>query len=95
MDHAHWIVVEQCLDVHVILIHVHEPGSYALVSILQVLKVPEHPFELSDAIVHELILGGLVVVDEPLQKLFVAQHHVHKRLIQVLVVQLPPIEVEV
>jgi len=81
--------------VHVILVDIHQPGANALVLTLQVREVPEHAFELSDAVVPELVLGSMVVVDEPLQQQLIAQRHIHKRLIQVFIIQLPSVEIEV
>ena len=99
VDHRHWVVVEQRLDSHIVLVDVHEEGGVAADS-RQALqrtgpKVPEDPFELLDAIVELLVSDCCLIRDEFLKQLLIADQHVDEGLAQVSVLRASPAKVEV
>ena len=56
--------------------------------------MPEEPLELLHAVVEQLILGCRLVGYELLEKLLVANEHIHEILAQVLLLQLLSVEVQ-
>jgi hypothetical protein len=74
------VVIKKSFNVKVVLVDVHQPCSRQLLIPLQVGQVSHNALKMLDSVVSVLVLAGFIVVDEPLEKGFVANHHIHKLL---------------